>query len=421
MASVAASEDGTLATADADGLVRFWDVERREQVGPVQPSGPSVGAEVVFDGHGALVSIGSDIRFWDVSGWGEAGTRLYSHPGAVTALAVDREGIVASGDRRGAIRLWNSARARPLRDALRGHRGAVTALAFSPEGVLASGGHDGTVRLWDTSTGEELREPLESHDGTVTSLAFGLDGVTLAGGYGQGDHATWQRGDPIHVWDIMTGAVTQRLAIGFKGGVASVAFSPQGLFASAGADFLAFWPVDTWLSRKLIEDPRLGPYTAVAFSADGKTLASSADQFARGDDRPVALWSMPSGEQIREPLDAGRTTAEAKSFRALSFNPDGTLLAGAGDGIQLWDVELHQPIGGRLGSSPASSIALSADGRSVIAGHSDGAVRAYPATVEGWLNSVCDVVSRNLTEAEWDFFVGPDTPYEATCPQYPPG
>ncbi|MBA3233500.1 MAG: TIR domain-containing protein [Propionibacteriales bacterium] len=419
--SLASGPAGTLATASANGSLRLWDLEGRQQDGPAQPSGSrGTGVTVMFDQRGALVSAGSDIRFWDVTGWGQSGKELYHHDSAVTALAVSSDAILASGDGRGVIRLWDLPQNRLSSQSLRGHHGAVTALAFNADGVLASGGQDGTVRLWDTATGEELRKPFESHDGTVTSLAFSADGGTLAAGYDKGTHPTWHRRDPIHVWDVTTGSLVQRLQPGLQGGVASVAFSSGSLFASAGADYLASWPVDTWLSKKLVEDPRWGPYTAVAFSADGKTLASSADRFAAGDARTVVLWRMPSGDQSGEPLDAGRSHTKVGSFRALSFSPDGTLLAGAGDGgAQLWDVTRHQPLGGRLGSSPTSSIAVSPDGLLVIAGDAEGFVRAYPATIDGWLRSVCDVVSRNLTQREWESFVGSATPYAKTCPQYP--
>jgi WD40 repeat protein len=212
-----------------------------------------------------------------------------------------------------------------------------------------------------------------------------------------------------------------RLNPGLTGGIASLALSPTGLLASAGTDHLAIGDVKDWQYRILVEDPSAGPYTAVAFSADGRTLASSAVRFARGDDRTVVLWKMPRGSQLGEPLDSGTAKAKAVAFRSLAFSPSGGLLAGASDdGIQLWDVSSHQPLGGRLGSA-ASSVVVSPDGRHVVAGDSAGVVQAYPATTAGWLRRVCAVVSRNLTKQEWDSFVGTASPYQQTCPQYPAG
>lgn len=421
--SLASDPEGRLATAAADGSLRLWGADRREQVGSAVPSGArGPGVTVAFDERGALVSTGSDIRVWDVSRWGEVGSVLYRHPAAVTAVAVSPDGVVASGDDRGAIRLWDLGSAIPESHWVLAHRVAVTALAFSPRGVLASGGEDGAVRLWRSSTGDPLGEPLEGHDGAVTSVAFSSDGVTVAAGYGRGTHRTWHRLEPVHVWDVATGSLLHRLPIGLRGDVASVAFSPAGYLASAGADFLAVWPVDTWESQTLVQDPRGGPYTAVAFNAGGKLLASSGVRFGRGVNGKVVLWSLPKRAQLGAPLTSGATAAKEGPFRALAFSPDGNLLAGVGDsGAQLWDVPLHQPLGGLLGATPSDAVAISPDNRLVVVGDSAGVVQALPATVDGWLRGVCNVVGRNLSRSEWDSFVGPATPYEATCPQYPSG
>jgi WD40 repeat protein len=421
--SLASGAGGTLAAATADGSLRLWDARRREQVGPAVSTGTrGVAATVMFDEGGAVVSTGSDLRVWDVSRWGEVGSVLYRHPAALTALAISPDGVVASGDERGVVRTWDLGKAKSGNRWRAAPHGAVTALAFSQEGVVASGDQDGVVRLWRGSTGEALGEPLEGHDGAVSSLAFSSDGATVAAGYGKEAHRTWHRLEPIHVWDVATGSLIQGLPVGLKGDVASVAFSPDGWFASAGADFLAVWPVDRWQSRDLVQDPFGGPYTAVAFSPDGSILASSGVRFGR-DDPPgtVVLWSMPGRGQLGAPLTSGPTRAKSMPFRALAFSPDGTLLAGVGDsGLQLWDVPLHQPLGGRLGATSAEAVAISPDNRLVIVGDSDGAVRVYPATVGGWLEKVCNVVGRNLSQSEWDSSKI-DLPYEATCPQYPSG
>jgi WD40 repeat protein len=295
--------------------------------------------------------------------------------------------------------------------------GAVTALAFDGQGTLAAGGSDGVVRLLDATTGRPTEQPITGHDGRVSSLAFRPDGSTLAIGYEKRRGTPWHRLAPVHIWRAQRSPPLTPLAAGQVGGATSVAFGDGDLFASAGNDYLAVWDQGTWLSRVLDAD-KGGPYTAVTFNADGSELATSGTRFRPGDDRSLALWTRLRSHPRMTLMSAGPAGRADPSFRSLAFSPDNRLLAGAGDGgLQLWDVSGQQPLGGRMGS-PARSVAITPDGEHVLVGDERGAVRSYPATVGGWLQDLCTVVSRNLTRAEWQTYIGGDTPYQLQCPQY---
>jgi WD40 repeat protein len=121
------------------------------------------------------------------------------------SLALSADGkVVAVGDERGKVRLWEVETGKP-RGVLDAHEGLIQALALSPDGQrLASGGSnpaDHTVRLWEVATGKEVAT-LTGHVDGVTGLLFSPDGKYLVSG---------GRDARLLVWDARTGRPLRRL------------------------------------------------------------------------------------------------------------------------------------------------------------------------------------------------------------------
>jgi WD40 repeat protein len=109
---------------------------------------------------------------------------------------------------------------------------------FSPDGkTLAYRSPDGTrITLWDVASGNErFSFSIKGHRGEVTSLAFSPDGKTLAsdGAY-LDEYNTGQR--EIKLWDVASGKERFSFSImGHPGGVSLVAFSPDGKTLASGS------------------------------------------------------------------------------------------------------------------------------------------------------------------------------------------
>src|SRR5262249_43139899 len=141
--------------------------------------------------------------------------------------------------------------------------------------------------------------------------------------------------DVIKVWS--PGATAEKSTlIGHGGQVTGVAFSPDGkLLASCGGhdSTVVLW--DTLTGRRVRSFPSAVSYTqSVAFSPDGRILATAERGVRAGE---LEFWDVASGEKLlalRHVL-GGETVA---------FSPDGRYVASCGRrGVTLWQMKRQPP------------------------------------------------------------------------------
>jgi WD40 repeat protein/tRNA A-37 threonylcarbamoyl transferase component Bud32 len=405
---VAFSPDGKLlASADGNGYVRLWNPVTGQPVGaplPADPSGnpganiPGV-RDVAFSPDGELLASADSngyVRLWNPATGQPVGAPLAvninSLTGIVGKVAFSPDGtVLASADGNGYLRLWNPATGRPVGAPLpadTASSGGVAAVAFSPDGkLLATAGDDGYVRLWSPVTGQPVGAPLPADPSRpgpvpngVADVAFSPDGKLLATADIDGYVRLWNPAtgqpvgaplpvDPVRIPQHALGAVT------------GVAFSPDGkLLATADDDgYVRLWnpatgrPVGAALPAEPNSIPGNPGVDGVAFSPDGKLLAT-ADGYSN-----VRLWNPTTGRPVGKPLPVNLNPHSA-GLIDVAFSPDGKLLATTVDGyVRLWNPATGRPVGA---SFPAGSpVAFSPDGKLLATAGGNGYVRLWnPAT-----------------------------------------
>jgi WD40 repeat protein len=154
---------------------------------------------------------------------------------------------------------------------------------------------------------------------------------------------------------------------GHTGPVTSVAFSPDGrTIASASDDgTVKLWNPDHKTSLKTLTAG--GQVHDVAFSGDGHTLASASF----GKNKTIILWE--AGRYTRLRALAGGDT------RSIAFSPDGRTLASASaDGaIMLWNLHTGTRLSRVTGVGDVYDVAFSPDGHTLASAGADGTVKLW--------------------------------------------
>lgn len=284
-----------------------------------------------------IISAGSDevLRMWDVNS-GEEVRVFNGHTDGVGCLAISTDGTrVLSGSWDLSMRLWDQESGKEIRE-YRGHEWPVLTVAISPDGKRALSGSDG-FRLWDLQTGEILWHD-QSHAWTVWSVTFSPDGQRALTG-------SWD--ESVRLWDLSaTSALGRRLrALPFDGRIKCVRFDPQGRFfaaaATIGTNRLGVWDLETLQRLPGFEGHRNG-IGWVEFSPDGTRVASTSGRQNSTNggycndlpDQTVRVWEVATGREIV------RLEGHTAFVSGVAFSPDGKLLASsAADGTaRVWEL-----------------------------------------------------------------------------------
>jgi WD40 repeat protein len=373
------SDGKRLATGAGDNSVRIWDAALGTEIRTLSPTGRLGTLAVSPDGQWlATGSPGNDANIWDAESGAVVAT-LSGHPAEVSAAAFAPQGdLLATGDDRGKVRLWQrrgDGNDWQFARELVGHSRSITGLRFTPDGTqLVSSSGDRSCGQWDVATGQELRQQVLKHPEWVTSLDLSPDGTLAITTCDDGLVRLWRLADAqtirtlqlpntifnavsyapdgnsalvtsstgrkVQLWnltgDAAASAETGETLLDFttRGGVVwSAMFARDGgHFLTIGGNDAELWNLET--RRPTVRYSPHGAVASAALSPDGKLLVTGSW------DHSAKLWDAATGRAIRK-LEGGHTGY----INTAEFSPDNReVLTASDDGTaRLWDVASGKP------------------------------------------------------------------------------
>jgi|GEM_PF-479670 len=352
----ALSPDGkTLITIESNGALRFWEVGEESLVekNPLKPH-PTIGDMITFP-------------------------TLLPHGPALAFTTEDSQ-----------VHVWRFGGAAPVEATFLGNwppKGWTFAGARDGKTLATTGDAQNPVRLWHAEE-TKIREAeiLKAHKLPAWTGALSPDGATLATAFHE----------KISLWDLHGAAPKETsTAVGAKGGIQSLTFSPDGRTLFSVADgIVRLWNVtDGKLTEQTqIDDLVSAGLTSLAIAPDGKMLAIGTSGAG------LYYWSLGEGKPRKGPPSV------AGSYRSVAFSPDGRTLVAAGQTLTIWEVATGRKLREWTFPGPVRWAAYAPDGRHLFTANSNGTI--YVLRLEGKTPAIPAAADPDRRAAEWVLSIG---------------
>jgi WD40 repeat protein len=428
------------ASSHNDGTIMVWDSATGTNVTSITGLSEDVHGLVFSpDGKRLLAGVGKTLRLWEVS-TGREETVLRGHNGDVHSVAFSLSGeVVASGSEDRTVKTWGVTTSHPPLEILHAGSKPIYYLVFSKDGKRLAWQKPGTLCVADASTGEVIlrsnlgyyklafvpgsellavssggiisgdgitfinagtgqtveqltHEQLITERRKVIGFAFSPDGKFIAVGNTAGDAKQCS----IGVYDVASGQKAYTLESPGHA-VWDVAFSPDSRFLASASGYrdmknalglyggrpgeVKLWDLETRKELYTLSGHRFCVWS-VAFSPDGKRLASASGTYQAGEPGEVKVWDMERGKELYTLL------GHNSCVFCVAFSPDGKRLV-TSDGawrlrtaatVRLWDAETGTRLLNLRGNrASVYGVAFSPDGKSIASAGEDGTVRIWNA------------------------------------------
>lgn len=328
-----------------------------------------------------------------------------------------------------------------------GHKGVIKSVALVPgKNEFYTSGEDGQILKWDIDAKEQTLQIVYSGTDIIEVLAVSPDASWLACG---------SSNSTIKMIPLKPNISGYELT-GSKGKIKSLIFSYDGKYLySASLDGRVLkWDLAARTNTNVTNGSM--SIISIDLSSNGNYLAGIST------DGSVLVWNPESGSDTYLP------PTTLKNIKVVKFSPESNIIA-LGDiygNLELWDIIQKKRISAVKAHTAAINdikfntklkqmatasndysfkifnitdpadlteppitikdhenlgfvlvLQFSADGQLIISGAYDGTPNliSRPTHVDSFVNDICDIVTRNMTQDEWNTYVGKDIALQKTC------
>ncbi|GAB1469437.1 hypothetical protein MASR2M66_03130 [Chloroflexota bacterium] len=400
---VAISPDGKLVIAAGGAGLVVWDLITNEKLRTLYGHNDDITSVAVAPNSRLAVSASEDktLKVWAINpeqkkrdstlySHGELTLNLdrksededrYFHNDKVNCVAITADGLLAvSASDDEYIKVWDISSGKLLRKLPA--RGSVTGLATTPDcqSILAAFSKtNGVVTLWDIKKGLGLfaRRSFDSKVDIDTDYLYPKRSVVITSA---AEFVISAAKNDIYVWDFANENLRYTLS-GHSKFIYSLAASSDGRFiVSASEDkTIKVWSLIDGRELRTLLGHKDSVY-AVTISHDNKYIASLSG------DRMLKVWDFQSGQEINaiemthvKDKKISIFLKEQNNYCDVVITPDNRFIISifGEETLDIWDIANGKRISTITANAPFTCLALSLDGKNLVAGDNQGWLYFY--------------------------------------------